>query len=444
MLQTANGYDMWYTGLDIDFSPLLALSGAENTTFADVETTIAAMSKFQTGRATCHGTTWIKTPVPVLPSQGDNPIEMYGALAPCVITDNGGRYHMWYTAGKGHIGPWLDLISGNTDFNDAARAGADFSIRYATSTNGNTWMEHGEVMRAEAEGQCDSQGVLFPTVLQDKGEFKMWYTGIASGNPYSLFQNLLNGWNLFDVVKVSGTQSAICLATSAFPLTTTTVPATTSVMSSTSSLLSGISDTRGIVTSEGIFPETVFIHDEEGKGITIEIPKGTIGLNSNLEPLEDITMVPVISPPAPPAGNVIVFAYELGPDGAQFNPAITISMPIPEDAGPDNVTIAWWNGSEWVQLETMVDAATGKATAKISHFTIFALLTAVEPAGITGLPASMNTPPAPKDPAATTETNAGFNWTLSGVILGAVIVIAIPVMLIVRRKTGAERINPTD
>ena len=77
---------------------------------------------------------------------------------------------------------------------------------------------------------------------------------------------------------------------------------------------------------------------------------------------------------APETGK-IVLAYEAGPKGAVFMPAATISVAYPEGTAPGSGDhIAWWNGTSWVKLPSVVNSANASVSASASHFTKFALI----------------------------------------------------------------------
>jgi hypothetical protein len=93
-------------------------------------------------------------------------------------------------------------------------------------------------------------------------------------------------------------------------------------------------------------------------------------------------------PPAQPAAsNVVGLVYDLGPDGATFDPPITLTFTydeslIPAGVAEENLVLAFWDASSgaWVNLECTVNPATNTITAKISHFTPFTVLAYTSPA----------------------------------------------------------------
>jgi len=83
----------------------------------------------------------------------------------CVVKD-GGTYHMWYT--RGCYEPPPNVV---------------FRIAYATSPNGLDWTNvpgpgtNGAVLDIGKSGKFDASWVLYPSVINENNEFKMWYTG---------------------------------------------------------------------------------------------------------------------------------------------------------------------------------------------------------------------------------------------------------------------------
>ncbi len=115
------------------------------------------------------------------------------------------------------------------------------------------------------------------------------------------------------------------------------------------------------------------------------------------QPLTAITAEPVLVPLAPPPAGTIALAYDFGPDGATFEPAIDLTMPVPQGLSGENLSIAYWDGSTWVTLETTVDPVTGELSAKVSHFTMFSIIVndeAVESAPTSAGPSATATEPA--------------------------------------------------
>ena len=172
---------------------------------------------------------------------------------------------------------------------------------------------------------------------------------------------------------------------------------------------------------EGVVQEPVELMSSDAE-TTVEVTAGTVALDAEGEPLEAITIEPMAEmPPAPAAQRVIGFAYDLGPDGATFDPPITVTFSydrtlLPPGANEEKLVIAFYRtGSQvWESLTNIVvDTETQTITAEISHFTLFAVLVEAEPPAPaptpTQVPLASPTPtrtavPATPTPVAPTAT----------------------------------------
>ena len=151
-----------------------------------------------------------------------------------------------------------------------------------------------------------------------------------------------------------------------------------------------IVDYRGIVLYDSQLKTT------DGK-FTLDIAKNTKLLDSQSKPLKSLSVATEASPPALPSGNAIVMAYNFGPDGATLNPAITLTATydpqgLPEGVAEDDLYIAYWDGSQWLTLETTVNTEANTVSCQLSHFTTFAVIGTITPP-------STPAPPAPPSPA---------------------------------------------
>jgi len=141
------------------------------------------------------------------------------------------------------------------------------------------------------------------------------------------------------------------------------------------------------VSSSGEFTADVSIESGDGN-VELDIPEGTIGLSEQGRRLVSIEVQEMEDPPDPPAeSEVIGLVYDFGPDGATFDPAITLTFhydpdELPEGASEGNLTLAVWDDDSgtWLTLETTVDPETNTLTAKISHFTPFTIISSTRPA----------------------------------------------------------------
>ncbi|MBI4331816.1 MAG: fibronectin type III domain-containing protein [Chloroflexi bacterium] len=146
--------------------------------------------------------------------------------------------------------------------------------------------------------------------------------------------------------------------------------------------------------------------------VVMNVAPNTLVTGPNRQPLAGITAAPLTTPPVAPPNRAIVFAYTLGPSGAQFNPPISLTMSynpatLPPGVKPTSLVVAFWDGSGWVSLGGKVNTANNTITVDVSHFTEFAIIGDVE-AGVaaqpTAPPAPPTVPPPPPSPAAKPTT----------------------------------------
>ncbi|MBA7481168.1 hypothetical protein ES707_16638 [subsurface metagenome] len=131
--------------------------------------------------------------------------------------------------------------------------------------------------------------------------------------------------------------------------------------------------------SDGKIQETIEATSEDGN-LTITIPKDTVALDIEGEPLDTLEVAVDESPPDPPEdAHVIGLAYDFGPNGATFDPAITLEYTYDPDAlpeGVDDLVLAYYDEAtgEWVELDCVVDTENNTITASVAHFTTFAII----------------------------------------------------------------------
>ena len=151
-----------------------------------------------------------------------------------------------------------------------------------------------------------------------------------------------------------------------------------------------VTNVWSVTDTSGTFTEPVTIKSRDGN-VSIEIDTGTIGLTEAGRPLAEITVDLVEDPPPPPAGtNVIGVPYDFGPDGATFDPPITLTFSyspnqLPAGTDHEDLSIAYYDqdSGEWVDLaaeDITVDPVTGTITARVSHFTQFSVIVHSAPA----------------------------------------------------------------
>lgn len=244
------------------------------------------------------------------------------------------------------------------------------------------------------------------------------------------------------------------------PVATSTVtPTTTPTANSITG--TGIVDVSSVVNSSGIFTQHVEVSSSDSL-VQVEIDQNVVGKTQDGLPLTQISVVPMATSPAAPAqSNIIGLTYDLGPDGATFNPAITLTFTydpaqVPAGVDPSTLVIAFYNNAtaQWVSLtDITVDPVTHVITGKTTHFTPFTVIAFAKPAAT--VPAATTpavTTPAVTTPAVTTTApttgattptattdspTTTSNWLLIAGIIGAVAVIGLIVIMSVRRKKSA-------
>lgn len=126
----------------------------------------------------------------------------------------------------------------------------------------------------------------------------------------------------------------------------------------------------------------IAIGDPRWPGFSLDIPSAS-GLQKVTVALKPTTAVPRLNGVPP------VQVFEVGPHGAHFNQSATLSIPyLDEDqdalvdgTGVNETTlrIYWHDGIEWRLVGGQVDADGNRATARVSHFSVFALFPAGAP-----------------------------------------------------------------
>jgi hypothetical protein len=201
-------------------------------------------------------------------------------------------------------------------------------------------------------------------------------------------------------------------------------------------------DLSGSIGGDGVLTGDVS-HSGFSGTIGVSIGSGTTAQTEGGDPLPEITITEVcFGYPPPPAGAYVVgCAYDFGPDGATFDPPITITLKyddgnLPAGVAEEDLVIAIYDESAgtWVVLPSTVDTVNNVITAEVSHFTYFAVYATA--------PAPTATPTAPPPTAAPTPTpepdeGGSSVGAIVGGIIGAIIVILI-IVVVMRRRGASE------
>lgn len=199
---------------------------------------------------------------------------------------------------------------------------------------------------------------------------------------------------------------------------------------------SGSMNLAPYLSSEGRSRANINLNSTNGL-VTVGISAGTLALDAQGNPLGNIQIVTLSTPPPPPDYVLVGHAYDCLPDGATFQPAITLTFKyteadIPDGVNEEDLVLAYWDGEQWLNLATTVNLANNTATAKVAHFTPFAIL------AYTGAPdlatSDLSGTSVVQEAAPEGEGAKPLNpWVVAGIIAAVIAAVLIAVMLSRRR-----------
>ncbi|MDY6958286.1 MAG: hypothetical protein SVK08_03930, partial [Halobacteriota archaeon] len=114
--------------------------------------------------------------------------------------------------------------------------------------------------------------------------------------------------------------------------------------------------------------KSTYSEESSDRKAELTIPQGTTAFDAEGKPLKSVSIS------STQVGGTI-FACNLGPSGATFDPEAILKITFdPKDVEEGEiVVIKVFDGTDWIPLDTIVNKTTNTATAKVSHFSIFAL-----------------------------------------------------------------------
>lgn len=146
--------------------------------------------------------------------------------------------------------------------------------------------------------------------------------------------------------------------------------------------------TRQSVTTSysGRLDRTLEVTSVDGK-LTVTILRGTVAKQENGNRLTTFGLSVNENPPPPPENkNIIGLVYNFEPDGATFDPPITLTFTydpeaLSEGIAEGDLVLALYDEDtgSWIELECVVDTENHTITALVSHFTNFAIIEKVVP-----------------------------------------------------------------
>jgi hypothetical protein len=141
-----------------------------------------------------------------------------------------------------------------------------------------------------------------------------------------------------------------------------------------SSFISGKADNLNL--NNGMLTAGRDLDSSDGK-IRLDFADNT---TFNLRGGQQITVLQMANPPAPPPGAGLIVAYSFGPDNSSFNPSLILTIKydaseVQQDMTESGLYIAAFTASKnWIPLPSSVDTLHKTVTAKIAHFSVYALL----------------------------------------------------------------------
>jgi hypothetical protein len=183
------------------------------------------------------------------------------------------------------------------------------------------------------------------------------------------------------------------------------------------------------INDQGVISQSAELHSPDGHA-SVSIDAGVVALDPAGAPVSSVS-IDTLAPsdvPSVPQDNTISFAgmaYELGPNGAQFSPAISITFAAPPGQVGQDFTIRSYDlaSGTWQDLPTTYNARTGTVTAEVSHFCCFALFakTVTTAPAVPAAPTIVATPVlTPRIPTTISPPSPTIATTFLGVTLWVV------------------------
>jgi hypothetical protein len=194
--------------------------------------------------------------------------------------------------------------------------------------------------------------------------------------------------NFFNIMASSPTP----VVTTPAPVVTSpivTTPVVTSIGQTTPALLE-VSVTGLVVkTPPMLIDQGGYIHGDyelqstDGT-VTLDVPNNNGCWDNEGHALTSISAGITTTTPVTSGDNAVVLAYAFGPDGANFNPALTLTLKYDTAVSTANVLenslyAEGWDGTEGQMLTGVINKAQKTITIQISHFSTYVVIGKVLP-----------------------------------------------------------------
>jgi hypothetical protein len=156
-------------------------------------------------------------------------------------------------------------------------------------------------------------------------------------------------------------------------------------------------DISGAVSGNGTVTQPIVYSVLDGQAV-LSIAQGTIALTATSVPLQSLAVGEnCFSFPAAPAGAYIIgCAYDYTPNGANFNPAATLTVKydpglVPAGVDESKLVIAYYDttASRWVGIPSAADTVHHTVTAQVGHFSLFTIYS-IDFTPVTGVTRQVN------------------------------------------------------
>lgn len=137
------------------------------------------------------------------------------------------------------------------------------------------------------------------------------------------------------------------------------------------------------INAAGVSQAAVQLKSKD-QGMILDIREGTALLDADGKALTNVLAAKLEAVSAPPPDRAVILAYNFGPDGAKFDPPLTLTLnfgvaSLPSNIDLNSLQLVFWNGSSWVEISCQVDLTGQTITAQISHFSHYALISSYLP-----------------------------------------------------------------
>jgi hypothetical protein len=131
--------------------------------------------------------------------------------------------------------------------------------------------------------------------------------------------------------------------------------------------------------------------------MALDIPRGTFLYGADNKPLTEINATRITHLMVAPPEGTLVLAYDFRPEGATFNPHLTLTLNygtagLAPDIPENSLNLVFWDGSQWVEVPGTVDATQHTLSAKLSRFSLYALVRKITTPSPSPAPVPVQTP----------------------------------------------------